>query len=406
MIPFVFDSQPPLPNSPSTRRLWRGRLALMASVAVLTGGMLGSIASGQTRDRAPETATASIARGWTALAAARYEDAVRAAMAALKRDPHDHHAAGLLIAAEVGAKRPSSALDGYERWLAARRQEDIFLLEEIARGTLQELAASPDTQLQSEALLLLARSGVESARAALATSAKSVTALAARTRLGDPAATEELRDLALSSPARDKTAAVKALSEAGPANADAIAALLGDPAPMTRAAAAEALGELGSKSAIPALQKLLADNDPFARSTAAVALAKLGDPTANDLVVSMMTNEVAEVRLFAAEAYKNRPAAEWVEAVRPSLTDKNGLNRLIAANLIAPVDPDAARATLVAAAADPNPVVRLEAAAIMVRRDLADIPQLRKLLRDADGWVRLRGSEGLLRLAGRGAAIR
>ena len=364
---------------------------------------MGSAASGQTRDRAPETAATSIARGWTALAAARYEDAVRAALAALKQDPGDHHAAGLLIAAEVGARRPSSALDGYERWLAARRQEDIFLLEEIARGVLQELAASsPDTQLQSEALLVLARNGVESARSALATSAKSVNALAARTRLGDPMATEELRQLASSSTVRDKTAVVKALREAGPANAEAIAPLLADPSPMTRAAAAEALGELGSKSAIPALQKLLVDNDPFARSTAAVALAKLGDPSANDLVVSMMSNEAAEVRLFAAEAYKNRPAAEWVDAVRPSLTDKNGLNRLIAANLIAAVDPEAARAALVEAAADPNPVVRLEAAAIMVRRDLADIAQLRKLLKDGEGWVRLRGSEGLLRLAAKG----
>jgi HEAT repeat protein len=402
MTPLVFNSQLPVPNSPSTRRTCRGRFALMASVLVLTGGLSGSAASGQTRDRVPETATASIARGWTALAAARYEDAVRAALAALKQDPRDHHAAGLLIAAEVGARRPSSALDGYERWLAARRQEDIFLLEEIARGVLQELAASPDTELQSEALLVLARNGVESARSALATSAKSVNALAARTRLGDPMATEELRQLASSSTVRDKTAVVKALREAGPANADAIAPLLADPSPMTRAAAAEALGELGSKSGIPALQKLLVDNDPFARSTAAVALAKLGDPSANDLVVSMMSNEAAEVRLFAAEAYKNRPAAEWVDAVRPSLTDKNGLNRLIAANLIAAVDPDAARAALVEAAADPNPVVRLEAAAIMVRRDLADIAQLRKLLKDAEGWVRLRGSEGLLRLAAKG----
>jgi HEAT repeat protein len=379
------------------------RFAIGATAIVLLAGIAVS-AGAQTRDRAPETPAMSIARGWTALAAGRNDDAVRAAESVLKGNPRDHHAAGLLVAAELAAKRPSNALDGYERWLAARRQEDVFLLEEIARGVLQELAASPDTQLQSEALLILARSGVESARSTLVASTKSMNALAARTRLGDPVAIEELRQLAASDSGRDKTAIVKALGEAGPANAEAIASLLADRSPMTRAAAAEALGELGIKSAIPALQKLLSDNDPLARSTAAVALAKLGDPSGNDLVVSMIANESPEVRLFAAEAYRNRPAADWIDAVRPSLTDKNGLNRLNAANLIAAVDPDAARATLTEAVADANPVIRMQAAAILVRRGLADIAQLRKLLRDADGWVRLRGSEGLARLAASGAA--
>ena len=389
-------------RAPGARRRWP--IVATFTISLIAGN--GAGAAAQTRDRAPENAPAAIARGWAALAAARYDDAVRAATAALKIDPRDHHATGLLVAAEMGAKRPISALDGYERWQATRRIEDVFLLEDIARGVLGELSGSNDPQLQSEALLILARHGGASARTALSAAGSSVAAVTARARLGDPTAVDELRQLATSDSVRDKTAIVKALREAGAANAAAIAALLGDASPMTRAAAAESLGELGDKSAIASIQKLLGDNDPFVRSTAAVALAKLGDPSANDLVMSMMSNDAAEVRLFAAEAYRNRPAADWADAVRPSLTDRNGLNRLIAANLLAGVDPEAARTTLVGAIADANPVVRMEAASILVRRGLADAAELRKLLRDSDAWVRLRGSEGLLRLAAGGATAR
>ena len=168
---------------------------------------------------------------------------------------------------------------------------------------------------------------------------------------------------------------------------------------MTRAAAAEALGQLGDKTTVPALQRLLGDNDPSVRASAAVALGKLGDPAGHDLIAGMIGSDVAEVRLFAAEAYRNSPSPQWVDAVRPSLTDRNGLNRLLAADLLAAADPEAARATLVEAIADPNPVVRAEAGRILVQRELASISVLRKMLRDADSWVRLRASGGVLRAA-------
>jgi HEAT repeat protein len=172
--------------------------------------------------------------------------------------------------------------------------------------------------------------------------------------------------------------------------------LLDDASPMTRSAAAAALGNLGDKSSAPSLRKLLADNDPSVRATAAVALAKLGDASGTELITSMINSDVPDVRLFAAEAYQDRPSPEWVDAIRPSLSDPNGLNRLIAANRLARADPEAARATLLDATADANPVIRMEAAKILVRRQLAPTAVLRKLLRDADPWVRLRGCEGLM----------
>ena len=373
------------------------RVIASVGVLLLIAGAGVRSAAAQTRDRVPETPAGTIARGWAAVASGRHQDAVTAALAALKLEPGNHHALGLLIAAEVAAGRPMSGLDAYERFLGTKTPEDVFLLEHIAAGVLHELSSSTDAELRSEALLILATHGGASARAALA-AGKSIPVLAARARLGDTTAVSELQQLAASDAIREKAGIVKALQDAGRASAPVIASLLNDASPMTRSAAAAALGNLGDKSTVPSLQKLLADNDPSVRATAAVALAKLGDGSGNEVITAMINSDVPDVRLFAAEAYEDRPSPDWVDAIRPSLSDTNGLTRLIAASRLAKADPEAARATLLAATADANPVIRMEAAKILVRRQLAPVAVLRKLLRDADPWVRLRGAEGVMEM--------
>jgi HEAT repeat protein len=67
-----------------------------------------------------------------------------------------------------------------------------------------------------------------------------------------------------------------AVVEAGSAAAPAVAALLGDPAPLVRIAAARVLGRIGDRAVIPALERGVQDVHWPARKEALKALAELG----------------------------------------------------------------------------------------------------------------------------------
>jgi HEAT repeat protein len=113
------------------------------------------------------------------------------------------------------------------------------------------------------------------------------------------------------------------------------------------------------------------------------------------------------MRLIAAEAYADRGTGAWVNALMPLLQDTAGLTRLRAAELLAPVNPEAARGVLTAAAADNNPVVRAEATRILDAPAIAaaipsDLPSLRRLLRDPDPGVRLHAAGIVIGLAAGG----
>src|SRR3954451_3409871 len=82
---------------------------------------------------APRGSTAMLAEGWTALAAGRTADAIRVSTALLADPWASHDAVALRIAAEL-PRGAGPALDGYERWLAVSRREDVFLLRPIARA--------------------------------------------------------------------------------------------------------------------------------------------------------------------------------------------------------------------------------------------------------------------------------
>jgi HEAT repeat protein len=179
--------------------------------------------------------------------------------------------------------------------------------------------------------------------------------------------------------------------------------MLSDRSAPNRAAAADALGRLGGAEAIGALQQTFKDPDPFVHSSAAVALARLKDPDGQAYVEQMLQSDVPDLRLAAAEAW-NGQNGPWVAAIRPLLDNRDGLNRIRAARLIAPVDPESSRRTLQEAAADPNPVMRAEsvkAIAELAQQQPAgsDLAQLRRLLRDADPAVRLSSAGALMAVA-------
>jgi HEAT repeat protein len=365
--------------------------------AVLSLAIGTAAASAQVRDRAARTETpsdlAAISAGWSALASGRADAAIRAASDVLARRPWDHRALQLKIDAESWSA-PNAALDTYERWLGARGPEDLGLLASIAEGVLRQLAASADPDLKREATEYLAGRGAASS----GTGAYAADAAAARG--GDAAALDRLRTAATAPLPPDKTAVARALVDAGPSAVPILMPMLTAPAGPTRAAAAASLGKLNARDAEPALLEALKDQDPFVRFSATVALARLGNAQGQQGVRQMLESPVADIRLMAADAWEGQNGP-WVAAITPLLSDANGVTRLRAAALLAPVDPEAARRTLNEALSDPNPVIRTETARTLAQVSaggvpVADTATLRQLLRSEDPWSKLYGAEGIL----------
>jgi HEAT repeat protein len=164
------------------------------------------------------------------------------------------------------------------------------------------------------------------------------------------------------------------------------------------------LAAMNAHEASDAARGFLADPDPLVRATAAVALARFGDPEGESRVKEMLASPVADTRLLAAEAYAGQTTGAWIEALVPLLEDPDGLNRLRAAELLGPVRPELARPVLEKAAADPNPVVRSEAARTLATTEtglatLGGLSFFRRMLRDPDPGVRVQGGSGILAVA-------
>jgi quinoprotein glucose dehydrogenase len=101
--------------------------------------------------------------------------------------------------------------------------------------------------------------------------------------------------------------------------ADLVIRQLADDAPRVRFFAAQALGKLGMKEAVPALiamRNLGNDSDPYVRHAAAVSLAALSDEPG---LVAAGNNESVAIRTVALLALRRQHSAE----VARFLTDKN-----------------------------------------------------------------------------------
>jgi putative heme-binding domain-containing protein len=129
----------------------------------------------------------------------------------------------------------------------------------------------------------------------------------------------------LPSLAQDKDLEVRAqwakfIGETGrKTEADAVIRLLADDAPRVRFFAAQALGKLGLKEAVPALiamRNLGNDSDPYVRHAAAVSLAVLSDDAG---LVAAGNNESAAIRTVALLALRRKQSKE----VARFLEDKN-----------------------------------------------------------------------------------
>ena len=284
---------------------------------------------------------AQLARGWSEIAAGRAAAAETVADRLLKLSPTDHDAISLAVAAALRGPGSNRALDSYERWLTASKQEDPFLLDEIAVSVLRTLAASDNPRARFTALGALARYGDAAARkeiGALAGQTElSVEAEAALARAGDPSAIPRLRARIAAGGPLDKSEAINALKETGqPGTVDAIAEALSDPAPPSRIAAANALAELGAVEALPKLRAAAADPEPSVRTMVRVALGVLGDPGYRDDAAALATSPLGDFRLLhaRAEARRDPESPGWVSLAEALLADEDAAVRLGAADLL------------------------------------------------------------------------
>ena len=173
--------------------------------------------------------------------------------------------------------------------------------------------------------------------------------------------------------------------------------------PDVRAAAAQALAASSTVTAREALGAVSSDADPRVRLWSTIGLARAGDAGALTRVDQMLASGVPDLQIAAAMAWNGRPGP-WVDVIRPLLDSPEGLTRIEAARVIAPIDPDAALKALQNSLNDPNPVIRAVSAKTLEsaggeRIDSGDIGILRPRLRDADPAVRLSVATVLLKIA-------
>jgi HEAT repeat protein len=174
--------------------------------------------------------------------------------------------------------------------------------------------------------------------------------------------------------------------------------LLQDPRPEHRAAAAEALGRLGARQAIPQIRSLLAETSgpPMLRMAAAGALLQLGDDSGVSTLEGWMSSPVPGMRAGAAKGLAPRADAGWAATVRALGDEADPTIRIEAAKLLSAVDPEGARVILDRLLADKDMAVRELAGSVTVALP-TDLARLRGLLR-VGTVTRVRAAERLLEL--------
>ena len=187
------------------------------------------------------------------------------------------------VRALAAGGRVDLALAAYDSYATSAKRQDARLLAPLAEGALQLLGAptQSETRLRAEALERLARHGRAAARGDLEKMALSASD-ASLARLGDVKAALRLAELAASPAVQNKVPVIENLRAARAVKqAYVLVPLLDDPNPLVEVAAAQALGALGHREALPQLRALLEARVLYVRMAAAVAIKRLGDKAAD-----------------------------------------------------------------------------------------------------------------------------
>ena len=160
-----------------------------------------------------------------------------------------------------------------------------------------------------------------------------------------------------------------------------------DPRGYVRAAAADALGELGLASGLAMLVHLLSDSDDEVRASAAVALGKLGSDKAIGALLMLLGDEnSSRVRRSAIEALGSIGGSDAIRALTVELGNPDAMIRAAAAAALGHCQGAGVTKALIGALEDGDSQVRWQAAcALGIAGEITAVPYLERL-RD-DGMV-------------------
>ncbi len=343
----------------------------------------------------------ALTNGWARLAEGRAADAFARAMEVLGRRPRDPAAMALAVDAEIARGGAQAALTVYARLIGQQGMEEPAMLGRVAEATLREAAGQrQDPAARMEALRGLAAAGDNAAATELASVAyKNV---GAETRvlasMGDPRAVS-LLITDLGTPAGNRVTTIDALGESGSRRAvPALLERLTDQRVEVRGAALHALGNLGDAAVAPRIKPLLADPSSYVRIRAAGALFKLGDNSGLQILSDLAQDQSSSSRLAAAEAMASRPDSAWLALVNDLTTAPEPEVRAAAARLLASQDPQRALAVIDPLLSDPNAAIRDLASRQLTEGAVSDLPALRGLMAHPDRVTRVRAAARVLLL--------
>jgi len=275
------------------------------------------------------------------------------------------------------------------------------VLAPIARAQLKALTQATLISVKVDALEALAAHGDTEAKTTLQTMMKDEglarPAAEALARLGDKAAAQRVVTLVSQAQGSQRADAIRTLATIKDAPAEALvreALKANDPA--MQAAGADVAAARGLKTLLPELRQTATTGIAQGQYRAVLALVALGDSTGRERVAEALASDIPDSRLSAAAALRKSGDKSWVDRVTPLLANPDGLNRFFAAEMLLSENRAAAMRVLHPATADPNPVIRGEAARILAEAASTDISQLRPFLGDPAPRARLWAAKGVL----------
>jgi HEAT repeat protein len=344
---------------------------------------------------------ALVSRARDALKSGRAANAIELSDQVLSGAPDNMAAINVKIDATIALGDLRGALRAYDAFVNMSGRDSAAVLAPVARAYLKTLTQSTLIGTKIDALEALAANGDADAKSTLQTLAKDDNAgrpaAEALARLGDKAAAQRVAQFAAQAQGSQRADALRTIATIKDVPAEALvreALKANDPA--LQAAGADLAAARGMKTLVPELRQTMASGIAQGQYRAALALVALGDSTGRERVAEALASDVPDSRLSAAAALRKTGDKSWIPRVTPLLANQDGLNRFFAAEMLLPEDRAAAMRVLHPATADPNPVIRGEAARILAEAPSTDISQLRPFLGDSAPRARLWAAKGVL----------
>jgi HEAT repeat protein len=344
---------------------------------------------------------ALVQRARDSLKAGRAAEAIELSEKVLAGTPDSQPAIMAKLDAMIALGDLRGALRAYDGFVSATGRDHQPVLATIARAQLKALTQSTLLPVKVDALEALAAHGDADAKTTLTALMKddntSRPAAEALARLGDKAAAQRVVQSVAQAQGGQRVDAIRTLATIKEAPAEAIvreALKANDPA--LQAAGADLAAARGMKTLLPELRQTATTGIAQGQYRAALALVALGDSAGRDRVAEALASDVPDSRLSAAAALRKSGDKSWVPRVTPLLNNPDGLNRFFAAEMLLSEDRAAAMKVLHPATADPNPVIRAEAARILAESATTDLSQLRPFLSDPAPRARLWAAKGVL----------